>query len=253
MHRIIYLLLFPTLLMGQNSTQDIIERKIKYAYSQLNVSDENEFIIATPYVKNYVGFTGTPFWVSDIWNSANVLYNGKLHNVPELKYDCANDLMIVTNYTPEGVKLLNLIPAFYPEIFINRKIYTNRQNKLISESQIKQEHFIYYIASNDEKEKGTPTGYYHYLTESKVSILCKYTSTIVDRDGQKTFMEGKKYYFMNDKKIYLIRRIENIIDVFPQWKDKTTSFVMENNIKANISDLDDIIRLIGFINTLSAQ
>ena len=250
MYRIIlYLLLFPAIFYGQTA-QETVMQKLKFATIQFDSKEESGFIIATPYTKNYVGFSGSPFWASDVWNSADLLYNEKIYTLPELKYDCANDLMIITSYTNEGVKLLNLIPSFYPEIFINRKIKNNSE----SETQIRREHFIYYFATNEDKENGTPTGYYHYLIEKPVSLLCKYSSNIVDRDGQKAFIEEKKFYFMNDKKVFLIRRVDNFTEVFPQWKDKINTFAEENQIKTNLSfEIGDIKKLIEFINTLSSQ
>jgi len=253
MRRILFLLLFPAFVYGQTA-QEIVERKLKFTTSQFQTTDISDFVVATAYVKTYAGITGSPFWATDVWNSAEILFKGKTFKVSELKYDCANDLMVIPKYTEKGVILLNLIPAFYPEIFINIKHTGNLRGKMVTEIPINREHFIYYTTSKDEKSEGVSSGYYHYLIEKPLSLLCKYTSSIIDRNGQKAFEEEKKYYLQNKGKILQIRRVSSFLELFPQWKDKINNFVEENNINTLVSlDFEDIEKLIDFTNKLLTQ
>ena len=253
MHRILYLLLFPALVYGQTA-QETVARKLKFATEQFQTADESDFVVATTYVKNYAGIAGSPFWATEVWSSAEVLYKGKVYQVSELKYDCANDLMVIPRYTEEGVIFLNLIPNLYPEIFINMKHTGNMRGKMASGIPVKREHFIFYPATKDEKSDGVPPGYYHYLIEKRVSLLCKYSSSIVDRNGQKAFEEEEGFYLQTDGKLSRIRRAGSFLDAFPQWKDNINTFIEENNINTLVSlDSGDIEKLIEFINTLSTQ
>jgi hypothetical protein len=253
MHKILYLLLFPVMVYGQTA-QEIIRHKLTFATEQFQTTNESEFVIATPYIKTYAGIAGSPFWATDIWNSAEIQYKGKMYPVSELKYDCANDVMVIPKYTKEGVLLLNLIPSIYPEIFINMKYTGNLRGKMASEIPMKREHFIFYSTSKDEKSEGVSTGYYHYLIEKQVSLLCKYSSSIVDRNSQRTFEEELKFYLQKDGKLSEIRRTGNLLEAFPQWKDKINTFVEANNINTVLSlNAENIDKLIEFINTLSTQ
>lgn len=252
MYRILFLLLFPAMVFGQTA-QETVDRKLKLAKGQFQTTNESDFVIATPYVKNYAGIAGSPFWATDVWNSADILYKGIMYQVSELKYDCANDLMVIPRYTKEGVILLNLIPSVYPEITINKKI-SSPQHGMATKSYFKQEHFIFYSSTKEENSDGVSTGYYHYLIEKPVSLLCKYSSYIVERYGQKKFEEEVKYYFQKEGKLIRIRRVESFIDAFPQWKDPINSFVEENKINTMMSlESGTINNIIMFINTLSTQ
>jgi len=125
---------------------------------------------------------------------------------------------------------------------------------MASEIPVKREHFIFYSASKDEKSDGVPPGYYHYLIEKPVSLLCKYSSSVVDRNGQRSFEEEVKFYLQKDGKLLRIHRVGSFIDAFPQWKDKINTFVEENNINTLLSlDSEAIVKLIEYINTLSTQ
>ena len=253
MHRILYLLLFPVLVYGQTS-QETVERKLKFATSQFQMTDKSDFVVATPYIKTYAGIAGSPFWATELWSSAEVQYKGKVYQVSELKYDCANDLMVIPRYTEDGLILLNLIPSYYPEIFINIKLTGNLRGKMASEISVKREHFIFYSATKDEKSEGISLGYYHYLIEKPVSLLCKYSSSIVERSGRKAFEEEVTFYLQKDGNLLRIRRVGSFLDAFPQWKDKINTFVEENNINTLLSlDSGNIVKLIEFINTLSTQ
>lgn len=253
MCRILYLLLLPALVNGQTA-QETVERKLTFATGQFQTTDESDFVVATPYVKNYAGIAGSPFWATEVWSSAEVLYKGKVYKVSELKYDCANDLMVIPRYTEQGVLFLNLIPTFYPEICINVRHTGNLHGMMASEIPVKREHFIFYSASKDEKSDGVPPGYYHYLIEKPVSLLCKYSSSVVDRNGQRSFEEEVKFYLQKDGKLLRIHRVGSFIDAFPQWKDKINTFVEENNINTLLSlDSEAIVKLIEYINTLSTQ
>jgi len=254
MHRILCLLVFPAVVHGQTA-QETVERKLEFATGQFQTTDEGDFVVATPYVKSHAGVTGSPFWATDVWCNAEVLYKGEMHQVPELKYDCANDLMVIPRYTEEGVIYLNLIPVFYSEIFIYIKHTGNLRGKVASGSAAKREHFIFYPATKDERSDGTPPGYYHYLIEKPVSLLCKYSSSIVDHNGRKAFEEDEeKFYLQEDGTLSRIRRVGSFLDAFPQWKDKINTFVEENKINTMVLlNSGDNEKLIEFINTLSPQ
>jgi len=253
MYRILFLLLFPALVYGQTA-QETVERKLKFAKGQFQTTDQSDFIVATPYVKTYAGIAGSPFWATDIWNSAEIQYKGKVYHVSEIKYDCANDLMVISEYTKDGVVLLNLIPSLYPEIFINIKHSGNLHGNMTSEILVNREHFIFYQSTNEEESNGVSSGYYHYLIEKHVSLLCKYSSSIVERNGLKIFNEEVRFYLQKDGKLTRIRRVGSFLDTFPQWKDKINRFVKENDINTLILlDSDDIEKLIEFINTLSTK
>jgi len=253
MHKILYLLLLPVLVCGQTA-QETVERKLKSTTGQFQQTNESDFIVATPYIKSYAGIVGSPFWATKVWNSADIQYKGKLYQVSELKYDCANDLMVIPQYTEDGLKLLNLIPSIYPDIFINIKNSGNQHRSKASEINVMREHFIFYQATKDEKSDGIPLGYYHYIIEKPVSLLCKYTSSIVDRNGQKFFEEEQNYFLQKDGKLLRIHRVGSFLDVFPLWKDKINAFVEANNINTLMSlESGDIEKLIEFINTLFIQ
>ena len=253
MHKILYLLLFPALVYGQTA-QETVERKLKFANEQFQTSDKSNFIVATPYIKNYAGIAGSQFWNTEVWCSAEVLYKGNVYPVPELKYDCTNDLMVIPRYSEQGLQLLNLIPSCYPEVFINIKYTGNLHGKVVSEIPFKREHFIFYPSSKDEKSDGIPSGYYHYLIEKQVSLLCKYSSIIMEINGQKAFQEEKKFFLQKDGKLLRIRRVGNFIEAFPPLKDKINAYVDENKINTLLSlDSGEIEKLIEFINTLSTK
>lgn len=194
MYRILCLLLFPVLVYGQTA-QEVVKQKQKITTERFQKNDENDFVVATPYIKNYVGINGSPFWATEFWSSADVLFKGKIYQLSQLKYDCLNDLMVIPRYTDDGVTFLNLIPSFYPEIYINVNYRGNQRVNVTSEQLFKREHFIYYQATKDEKNDGVLSGYYHYTIEKRISLLCKSTSSIIDRNGQKAFEEEEKYFF----------------------------------------------------------
>jgi hypothetical protein len=251
MRRILYLLFFPVFVFGQTA-QETVDRKLKFATEQFQTNNESDFVVATPYIKSYVGIAGSPFWATDVWSSAEVVFKGKTYKVSELKYDCANDLMVLPSYTKEGIELLNLIPSCYPELYINIKQYSNQRGNGASEIVVKREHFIFYAASKEEKIEGVPFGYYHFLQEKRFPLLCKYSSTIVERSNQKAFEEEQKYYLQKEGKLVWLHRVGSFIDAFPQWKDKINSFVEENNISTLVSlDFVVIEKLVAFINKQS--
>ena len=253
MHRILFLLLFPAMVYGQTA-QETVERKLKSTTSQFKELNETDVVVATPYTKSYAGIAGSPFWSSDVWCSADVKYKGIMYQITELKYDCANDLMVIPKYTNDGVQLLNLIPSIYPEITINKKVKSNQNGKIASETTIYKEHFIYYPATKDENNDGVSSGYYHYVIEKTFSLLCKYTSSVVERNGQKIFDEEVKYYLQKDGKLLKIHRAEIFLNAFPLWKDKINAFIEDNKINTLVSlDSGNIEKLIEFINTLSPQ
>jgi len=232
-----------------------VERKVKSATGQFQTTDESDFVIATPYVKRYASIAGSPFWATDVWSSADILYKSKLYHVSGLKYDCANDLMVIPSYTEEGVVYLNLIPTFYPGIYINMKYTGSLRGTEAAEIPVKREHFIFYPATKDEKSDGVPPGYYHYLIEKQVSLLCKYSSSISDRNGQKSFVEDEaKFYLQKDGKLSRVRRVSNYLDAFPRWKDTINTFVEEHKINTLLTlDRGDNEKLIEFINIISTR
>ena len=253
MLKILSLLLLPVLIYGQ-SAQETVDSKLKFEKGQFQTTNESDFVVATPYIKNYAGIVGSPFWATDIWNSAEVLYKGKMYQVSELKYDCANDLMVIPRYTKEGILLVNLVPVIYPEIFINIKLTGNAHGTVASDISVKREHFIFYQTTKDDKSDEVPQGYYHYLIEKPVSLLCRYTSSIVERSNQKFFNEEERFFLQKEGKVSRIRRVNSLLEAFPQWKDKINTFVEENNISTLVLlNSGDIVKLIEFINSLSTQ
>jgi hypothetical protein len=240
--------------MYGQTAQETVDRKLTFAKEQFQTTNENNFVVATPYIKSYAGIAGSPFWSTDVWSSAELLYKGKMCQVSELKYDCANDLMVIPSYTKDGIQLLNLIPSIYPDIYINIKHTGNQHGKMTSDIPITREHFIFYQSTKDEKNEGVPSGYYHFIIEKTISLLCKYSSNIVERSNLKAFEEEETFYLQNDGKLLKIHRVGSFVEAFPLLKDKINSFVEENNINTLVSlNLDTIEKLIEFLNTQSSK
>lgn len=245
------MVLLPVFAIGQTA-QETVDRKLNHAAQQFSTNSEIDAVVATPYTKNYAGIAGSPFWATEVWSRAEVMYKGRLHPVNELKYDCANDLMVIPQYTEEGVRFMNLIPIFYPDIFITMKRAGNRRGKEAKDIPTTREHFIFYPATEQEKSEGVVTGYYHYLIEKNQSLLGKYTSRIEERNGAKSFVEEVKYFMQNDGRLQRVRRVNSFLEAFPQWSDKIAAYVEDNRISTLATlGYEDIEKLVEYVNVLS--
>lgn len=249
MYKWVCVLLFPTVLYGQ-SAQETIDEKLRYATELCSAIDQNNAIIATPYIRNYTSIAGSPFWTTDVWCSAEVLYKNRLFPLSQLKYESANDVMVFPSFTETGVVPLNLIPPLYSDVFIN----IPKSDKTDTEKSFKREHFMFYPATKEEKSEGIPLGYYHYIIEKPISLLGKYTSSIVERGSQKIFVTNESYFVYNKGKILPIKKVSNIVAIFPASKDIIMSFAESLDITPETTlSLQDMKKIIEYLNHISVQ
>lgn len=257
MYKIYFLLLLPALLLGQTA-QETVALKQKTAMEQFQPAEGDDYMVGTPYIKTYIGVTGSPFWANGQWGKAEVLYKGIYYPVSMLKYDCANGLMVTVRYTERGPEYLSLVPNCYPEIILYTSEILSSGNvagaKRVHVEDATRERFIFHTVSSEETGEGISSGYYHYKIDKQIPLLCRYSREVVVSSGQKAFAQKEEFFLYEDGKLARIKRVASLEEAFPQWADKIEAFADNNQINKLLPmNADNTVSIMEFINTLSAQ
>lgn len=249
--------MLPVFAFGQQA-QETIDRKATSAVKLFSDVASNDYLIATPFNKSYSAYYGSPFWRTDNWSKADIVYKGKVFSEPMLKYDCFTGQMLTLRYTEQGAKFLNLVSGCYPEIIlyidnivISKNAAGESKRSIVGTSA---ERFVYHAVSAKEAADGISSGYFHYLIDRPVPLLCRYSCSLIERNGHKTFEVKEDFLLLSEGAFIRIRRLATIQETYPQWADAIERYAEQNTINKLLPlSRVHIASLIYFINTLQAK
>lgn len=169
------------------------------------------------YGREHTGYpqklTGTPYYNSNDWQKGTVVFNGRLYEGVNLKYDLITDQLIVLH--PNNFFAVTLFP------------------EKVSSFTIGNDQFIYVPANNAAGIK--QPGFYLQLASGKLTILAKRSKRIEEAtttgELERTVVESASYWAVKNGVAYPIGGEESVLALVDEQARQIRATLREKGIR----------------------
>ena len=183
--------------------------------------------------KEYVDYTfriqGDQYFQSYIWEKGSVYYDGLLYSDVSMKYDIANEVLIVDHaHLPFQVAL---------------------ESANIDYFSLLDHHFIR-LEADTLTHAGISTGFYDLLYDGKTRFLVKRAKilkdAIEDRQLHYWFEATDRYFIQKDDVFHRVKSKRSVLKVFYDHKKDIQRFMKRNKIKFRKQPEEAIHRIVMY-------
>lgn len=230
------LFLFPLFTYTQSRTdeKEMLQTILQFT-SQIYGSDE-ALINGIAYTPNNVNAGGDPFFNSASYANASISISDKVFSVESLKFDIAEEKLILLVTVKSGAK--------FP-ILLN--------NEFIQYFELYQAHFfpatMYFF---DNEVKGfvdvVYSGSFFFATKYKKEFVKMYTK--VDPFGK--YSETQiHHYLIKDGVSKKIKNKKNLLDAFKPFQKDISKYMKSNHIKFKKANHQQLVQLLSYCDELA--
>jgi hypothetical protein len=181
------------------------------------------------YVEYPFRIQGDQYFQSYIWEKGSVHYEGLLYTDVSMKYDIANEVLIVDHaHLPFPVTL---------------------ESARIDHFYLLDHHFIR-LEADTLTHTGISTGFYDLLYDGKIRFLVKRAKilkdAIEDRQLHYWFEEADQYYIHKDNIFHRVKSKRSVLKVFYDHKKDIRKFLKRNKIKFSKQREEAIHRIVMY-------
>lgn len=238
-----FLLFFFILLMGktgtcqtvQTATGDNAQKQVseaRLAYVQF-AGQEAPLYYGRDYYPNMFLAKGTPFFISDVFDTGWVAYKGWLYRNVPLRYDLQRNQLIAANSGGANIILdMSRVDSFAFHGHTFGKLQKNIATNLLT------------------------TGFYDLLYLGKVKLICLrsrgVTSSISGRKMLRTFVNEDKYYVFKDGLYYLVTNKREVYRVLQDHRKEIKRKVRSERLRWNKAQFENsLLKTIEFYDHLT--
>jgi hypothetical protein len=241
MNRFLVVLFFTILVFSKNTNaQNGSDDKellltILQTTSQIYGSDE-ALINGFAFTPNNVNAGGDPFFISPSFANASITISDKVFEVESLKYDIADERLVLLVTVKSGAK--------FP-ILLN--------NEFIQHFELSQAHFYpatLYLTDNEVKGfiDLVYSGSFNFVTKYKKEFVKMYTK--VDPFGKYSETQIHHYLIRNgvSKKI---KSKKSLLDTFNPFQKEISRYMKTNHIKFRKANRQQLVQLLRYCDELA--
>jgi len=174
---------------------------------------------------------GDQYFQSDLWQKGAVYYDGQLYQEVSMKYDIANNVLIVDHpHLPSPVSL---------------------ESNKIGHFSLLGHHFIRLVADSLSYEV-IKTGFYDLVYDGDVKFLVNRAKTLRDEiEGKRIrywFEEADRYFIKVDHTFYKLKNKRSVLKLFPEQKREIKQLLKRNDIKFRRQPEEALRRIVMYID-----
>ena len=222
---------------AQENAPDIsgdLQSLVLQADSLLGADDE--LVNGKIYIQKNLLAEGHPFFLTNAWQEASIIINGKLHDGLYLKYDIhADALVLKAERKRGGASVISLNNEFVASFYLKDRYFINAMNfdvKGIETDFVEplyQGSFVFFVsykkAYNNDYNTKTPYGSYGKTTTS--------------------------YFIMEDQQLSYISSKKAMLKYFEPHKKKIKKFMKKNKIKYSKASSGQLHNLMQYCDDLT--
>lgn len=195
----------------RTSKEKAINMYFDYMDDQLSVFNGWEY-------KDYDRFIeGDQFFLTNEAVEGSVTYDGVTYPNLQIRYDIANDVVVLRHPSQSGYISDVQIPG----------------NRISSFSIL--EHDFIRIESDSITDTNLSSGFYDLIHDSEYKVLAKRIKSLVESAGisnvEKEFIYKERFYVFKDGEYYPIRGRRSFLKIFPERKKEIRRFMRRNNLR----------------------
>jgi hypothetical protein len=178
---------------------------------------------------------GSPFFLTDRFTRADILYDGILYKDVSILYDDLKDILVLED-------------SLYPIQLHSRRV---------AEFNISGHHFMR-PEKNDLNNSISDQQFYELLFDGKISIFKKQVKTIVQdisaNEGvEKSIVESDNYYIKRHGVFNLIRDQNDLIRVLNDREKEIRDFLKKNKLKFRKNKENTLLQVAGYYEQITGD
>jgi hypothetical protein len=230
------LLLFSEITKGQSRTdeKELLQTILQFT-SQIYGSDE-ALINGFAYTPHNVNASGDPFFKSASYANASISISDKVFNVESLKFDIAEERLILLVTVKSGAKFPILLNNEFIQYFELYQANFFPATKYFSDNEVKG--FVDVVYS----------GSFFFVTKYKKEFVKMYTK--VDPFGK--YSETQiHHYLIRDGVSRKIKNKKNLLDAFKPFQKDISKYMKTNHIKFKKANHQQLVQLLSYCDELA--
>ena len=230
------LLHFSEITKGQSRTdeKELLQTILQFT-SQIYGSDE-ALINGFAYTPHNVNASGDPFFKSASYANASISISDKVFNVESLKFDIAEERLILLVTVKSGAKFPILLNNEFIQYFELYQANFFPATKYFSDNEVKG--FVDVVYS----------GSFFFVTKYKKEFVKMYTK--VDPFGK--YSETQiHHYLIRDGVSRKIKNKKNLLDAFKPFQKDISKYMKTNHIKFKKANHQQLVQLLSYCDELA--
>ena len=232
----ILFLLFPVItLSGHDKNPGIIESNGFCPQELLVYRDSQVLYNGKAWYKRYTNVRGNEFFSTALWVSGEVSINGRTFRVRSLRYDIANDELLIRR--SDGVAI-----AMNGEMVSGFTLFTDGNSY----------HFKNFRGRGNYGMNGYAIGLY----EGKTALLLKPVKVLMPLGYQKImdmFVQTDYLYVYKNGQVHRIRYRKDLLDLLDDKRNEIRNFIRTNRLNILPEQPGSIIPVLRYYDSLPEQ
>jgi hypothetical protein len=205
------------------------------AYSEITQKDDPDkksLLNGRIWWNKYSKAVGDPYFIDASFLKGSVVFNGKLHNGLDLKFDIANDELLFTYES-------------HPVICLNKE--------MVDSFTIEFQNRTYNIFNAGNDTSSILRGYVNLLYNGPSALYVKYTKKIYPLavDGRyDLFAEEQQVFIKTVNGIVLVKGKRQLFNILKDKKKELSHFMRDNKLKCSIRNPESITPVAQYYDKL---
>ena len=220
---------------SQSTDNDLLKSLLELSSSKYG-SDE-ALVNGTSYQQSNARADGDPFFYSPEWENAKITISNKIFEVQSLKFDIADEKLVLHITMQSGAKIPILLNNEFIENFELHQCYFVPSQAYFIDNEVKGFVDLVYTRS------------FTFVTKYKKEFVKMYTK--VNPNGKFSETQANHYLIRNGV-ITRIKSKKGIVKAFEPYKKEISKYMKMNHIKFKTADHQQLSLLLKFCDEQSA-